>query len=207
MGWSDDRVETLKRLWIEGLSASQIAKQLGGVTRNAVIGKATRMNLGGREAPSKPVRTILKPTKPAAPTPFRSAASAAVRGPAPPAPLKLAGNGMVFEDGDAREAVGPPARRDAFQPLKGSTPRPWVEWEVGLCRWPIDSSPGDPLQGEPTRACCRPVLQEGLKLPSYCPTHLNTAYGSKPERTATQRAGDLARAEKARARMGRRYAA
>ncbi|MDO8902062.1 MAG: GcrA family cell cycle regulator, partial [Phenylobacterium sp.] len=39
MGWTDERVETLKKLWQDGLSASQIAKQLGGVTRNAVIGK------------------------------------------------------------------------------------------------------------------------------------------------------------------------
>ena len=39
MGWTDERVSTLKKLWLEGLSASQIAKQLGGVTRNAVIGK------------------------------------------------------------------------------------------------------------------------------------------------------------------------
>ena len=39
MGWTDDRVATLKKLWLDGLSASQIAKQLGGVTRNAVIKK------------------------------------------------------------------------------------------------------------------------------------------------------------------------
>ena len=39
MSWTDDRVETLKRMWGEGQSASQIAKELGGVTRNAVIGK------------------------------------------------------------------------------------------------------------------------------------------------------------------------
>ena len=49
MPWTDDRVETLKRLWAEGLSASQIAGKLGmGVTRNAVIGKVHRLNLAGR---------------------------------------------------------------------------------------------------------------------------------------------------------------
>jgi hypothetical protein len=42
MGWTDERVELLKKLWQDGLSASQIAKQLGGVTRNAVIGKVHR---------------------------------------------------------------------------------------------------------------------------------------------------------------------
>ena len=48
MSWTDDRVELLKKLWGEGQSASQIAKELGGVTRNAVIGKAHRLNLQSR---------------------------------------------------------------------------------------------------------------------------------------------------------------
>src|SRR5262245_66120108 len=46
--WSDDRVELLRKLWSEGLSASQIASRLGGVTRNAVIGKVHRLGLAGR---------------------------------------------------------------------------------------------------------------------------------------------------------------
>jgi len=46
--WTDERVERLKKLWSEGLSASQIAAQLGGVSRNAVIGKVHRLNLPGR---------------------------------------------------------------------------------------------------------------------------------------------------------------
>ena len=50
MSWTDDRVETLKRMWGEGLSASQIAKELGGVTRNAVIGKVHRLGLSNRQA-------------------------------------------------------------------------------------------------------------------------------------------------------------
>ena len=56
MAWTDERVETLKKLWGDGLSASQIAKQLGGVTRNAVIGKVHRLGLSGRAAPSRPAR-------------------------------------------------------------------------------------------------------------------------------------------------------
>ncbi|WP_253270409.1 GcrA family cell cycle regulator, partial [Paracoccus sanguinis] len=48
MSWTDDRVETLKRMWAEGQSASQIAKELGGVTRNAVIGKVHRLGLSNR---------------------------------------------------------------------------------------------------------------------------------------------------------------
>jgi GcrA cell cycle regulator len=48
MAWTDERVETLKRMWGEGASASQIAKELGGVTRNAVIGKVHRLGLSNR---------------------------------------------------------------------------------------------------------------------------------------------------------------
>lgn len=51
MGWTDERVELLKKLWQDGLSASQIARQVGGVTRNAVIGKVRRMGLPYRAAP------------------------------------------------------------------------------------------------------------------------------------------------------------
>lgn len=48
MGWTEERVEQLKTLWTEGLSASQIARVMGGVTRNAVIGKVHRLGLAGR---------------------------------------------------------------------------------------------------------------------------------------------------------------
>ena len=57
MGWTDERVALLKKLWLEGLSASQIAKQLGGVTRNAVIGKVHRLGLSGRAGSSTGGRT------------------------------------------------------------------------------------------------------------------------------------------------------
>jgi len=72
MGWTDERVETLKKLWLDGLSASQIAKQLGGVTRNAVIGKVHRLGLSGRAAPSHPSRPAFK--APRAPRPVTHAA-------------------------------------------------------------------------------------------------------------------------------------
>ena len=48
MMWTDERVELLKKLWADGLSASQIAAELGGITRNAVIGKVHRLGLSGR---------------------------------------------------------------------------------------------------------------------------------------------------------------
>jgi GcrA cell cycle regulator len=61
-GWSEDRITTLKSLWLDGLSASQVATQLGGVTRNAVIGKIHRLGLSGRAQPSKPAR-LARPSK------------------------------------------------------------------------------------------------------------------------------------------------
>src|SRR5438105_5625098 len=62
--WSDDRVETLKKLWADGLSASQIANELGNVTRNAVIGKVHRLGLSGRA--KSPSSAAPRPRKPRA---------------------------------------------------------------------------------------------------------------------------------------------
>lgn len=56
MYWTAERVALLRKLWAEGLSASQIAKQLGGVTRNAVIGKVHRLGMAGRATPSRPAK-------------------------------------------------------------------------------------------------------------------------------------------------------
>ena len=62
MNWTDERVELLKKLWSEGLSASQIAAQLGSVTRNAVIGKVHRLKLSSRgrttAAPARQKKTV-----------------------------------------------------------------------------------------------------------------------------------------------------
>ena len=61
MEWTAERVELLKELWGEGLSARQIAETLGYVTRNAVIGKAHRLGLSTRSVPSKPTIAMLNP--------------------------------------------------------------------------------------------------------------------------------------------------
>ena len=67
MSWTDERVQQLKDLWAQGLSASEIADILGDITRNAVIGKAHRLGLSGRPSPikKKPTRgaTILALTE------------------------------------------------------------------------------------------------------------------------------------------------
>ena len=72
--WTDDRVELLKKLWNDGLSASQIANELGQVTRNAVIGKVHRLGLSGRaKAPASTAPRARKPTR-AAPSAQSAAA-------------------------------------------------------------------------------------------------------------------------------------
>ena len=90
MGWTDERVELLKKLWQDGLSASQIAKQLGGVTRNAVIGKVHRLGLSGRAAPSKPQRTVFKAPRPARPAAMVVTAPRRMsdNSPTPPTPVR-----------------------------------------------------------------------------------------------------------------------
>ena len=52
MSWSEERVEILKKMWLDGKSASEIAKELGEITRNAVIGKVHRLGLSNRETKS-----------------------------------------------------------------------------------------------------------------------------------------------------------
>ncbi len=86
MGWTDERVASLKKLWLDGLSASQIAKQLGGVTRNAVIGKVHRLGLSGRAAPSQPQRPVFKAPRPQRPAPVAAPVRRA-EPIAPPAPI------------------------------------------------------------------------------------------------------------------------
>jgi GcrA cell cycle regulator len=117
MGWTDERVELLKKLWQDGLSASQIAKQLGGVTRNAVIGKVHRLGLSGRATPSKPARTVFKVPRPARPSV------------APSAPRRL---------------MEPLALAPAPQPVRyvDETPGTATVLTLGahMCKWPI----GDP---------------------------------------------------------------
>lgn len=74
MAWTDERVEKLKQLWEEGKSASEIAKELGNVTRNAVIGKVHRMGLQARNTGSAAkVETKVKPAtkKPVAKNPAK----------------------------------------------------------------------------------------------------------------------------------------
>jgi GcrA cell cycle regulator len=111
MSWTDERVETLKRMWAEGQSASQIAKELGGVTRNAVIGKVHRLGLsnrvGGKDEDEAPGTSTAAPTAAARPDPAPAAARPDPAPRAEPAPKPV-----------ERPAVAPAA------PVSNVTPLP-----------------------------------------------------------------------------------
>lgn len=90
MAWTDDRVEILSTLWAEGLSASQIATKLGGVTRNAVIGKVHRLGLSGRVKPKRKTKVATPRTATTARkrTPVKRRAAPRVVAAPPPPPLE-----------------------------------------------------------------------------------------------------------------------
>lgn len=97
MSWTDERIDRLKQLWSNGMTASQIAEELGGVSRNAVIGKAHRLGLQSRPSPvkandaapakSKGAAAAPQPAPTAAPAPAEKPVESAKQQPAPrPAP-------------------------------------------------------------------------------------------------------------------------
>src|ERR1043165_1387037 len=122
--WTDDRVELLKKLWADGLSASQIAGELGGITRNAVIGKVQRLRPSGRaKAPSS---SVPRQRKPRAPSMFR-APRAMMRGAT--ALAMPAYDYDVEPEPEPIENIIPIGQRCSL-----------VELTDDKCRWPI----GDP---------------------------------------------------------------
>lgn len=122
MAWTEDRVEILTKLWAEGLSASQIAKQLGGVTRNAVIGKVHRLGLSGRAKPSRPaVRRTPAASKPktrvASLPRVPKVAEAPAAAPPPPVEAKPLPNGefatiLTIRDHMCKWPIGDPTSDD-----------------------------------------------------------------------------------------------
>jgi GcrA cell cycle regulator len=132
MSWTDERVETLKRMWAEGQSASQIAKELGGVTRNAVIGKVHRLGLsnrsGGREEEEEAALPASPGLGPAATAPAAEAGApraevqaprAASAVPPAPAPQPAAAAAAAPPAGAAAQTAAP-----AGAPAAGSNVTP-----------------------------------------------------------------------------------
>ena len=113
MSWTDERIEQLKSLWTNGMTASQIADELGGVSRNAVIGKAHRLGLQARPSPVKPNEP--DPTAPAG----KSAAPASE--PAPAAAPSQASEAEAAEE-ENRTAAEP----QAATPFQKMPPQPQI---------------------------------------------------------------------------------
>jgi GcrA cell cycle regulator len=110
MSWTDERVELLKKMWAEGQSASQIAKELGGVTRNAVIGKVHRLGLSNR-AGSAPASTGAKPATAEKPAPGAAKPAAAEPKPAATDEAAVEPPAAVEPEPEAEAATAEPAAR------------------------------------------------------------------------------------------------
>jgi GcrA cell cycle regulator len=155
MGWNDERVEQLKKLWAEGLSASQIASRLGGVTRNAVIGKVHRLGLSGRATTSR--------MKSHRPRPRAAAAAAAKR---------IAKGRFATVGNPALRALYEP-HAEPFQPAVEELVIPEKERKTIQtlaechCRWPI----GDPQMAD--FHFCGKTKVPGLP---YCEFHARRAF-------------------------------
>jgi GcrA cell cycle regulator len=150
MTWTDERVELLKKLWSEGLSASQIAAELGGITRNAVIGKVHRLGLSGRA--KSPSSAAPRPRKPRAAQMLRMARPA------------MRGNTALAQAFEV-ELEPEPVPYDNVIPL--TQRRTILELNEQTCRWPI----GDP--GSTEFFFCGGPCMAGLP---YCAYHSRVAY-------------------------------
>ena len=126
MEWSEERIEALTKLWREGLSASQVARQLGGISRSAVIGKVHRLGIAGREAPSRPLVTANR---------------------APPRPRASAGG--VRRHTAPRSPRAPVQPRVVFEAVATATIHTLT---AHGCRWPI-GEPEEPSFGFCGRLC------------------------------------------------------
>jgi GcrA cell cycle regulator len=187
MSWTDERVETLKKMWGEGQSASQIAKELGSVTRNAVIGKVHRLGLSNRAgsgggatakaAPKeKPAAAAAKPVAKPAPKPKATTTLPAVK-----EELELDENGIPISA--ARRAIIPAGQPLPPQPSaneispealakvseieKTAKRISLMELTEKTCKWPV----GDPATDN--FWFCGLAVQQGKP---YCEAHVGVAF-------------------------------
>ena len=124
MSWTDERVELLKKMWSEGQSASQIAKELGGVTRNAVIGKVHRLGLSNRVGGKDEEEAVVAPAA-AAPPPRAATPAEPVAAPRAEAPAAAPQAASPRAAEPARPAPAAPAPQAAPQaPLSNVTTLP-----------------------------------------------------------------------------------
>jgi GcrA cell cycle regulator len=163
MTWTDERVELLKKLWGDGLSASQIAAELGSVTRNAVIGKVHRLGLSGRA--KSPSSSVPRPRKPRMPSMLR------VHRPAMRGNTALAAHALYD-----LETEPEPELLDNIIPIGQRCSL--LELNDSKCHWPI----GDPSSSE--FFFCGGVALESAP---YCSYHSRVAYQPASDRRRDKR--------------------
>lgn len=191
MTWTDERVEQLKKLWSQGYSASQIAKDLGGTTRNAVIGKIHRLNLVARQSPKN-----TPPLLTSAATGFAAAAGVAASsamakskaiaaklpttkasdymapsqnwaaGYADPGAYKASPYAGAFNTAAAENPFGANSYAGNAGKNSGGAHNPFKNGRAS-CQWPV----GDPRQQG--FHFCGAAAQDGC---SYCGEHMKMAY-------------------------------
>lgn len=189
MSWTDDRVETLKKMWTEGQSASQIAKELGGVTRNAVIGKVHRLGLSNRATPAKAADKDAAKAK-SAEAPKRAAAKEAPAKAAEPAakpepkdpprirPIITAGQPLPPQPSNSEISAEALIKLKALE--KKAKKLKLMQLTERTCKWPI----GDPATEE--FWFCGHDTQPGKP---YCETHVGVAFqpmSSRRDRRASR---------------------
>lgn len=142
MSWTDERIETLRKMWDSGLTATQIAEELGGVSRNAVIGKAHRLGLASRPSPVKANATEPKPAPvPAAPPAPKPTPAAPAPRAAPPVAVPAPAPAPVVEDEDEDEVAAPaPAVREG-PVLRSVGPGGFIRQNPGEQAPPIAPAP------------------------------------------------------------------
>jgi GcrA cell cycle regulator len=170
MGWTEERVELLKKLWMEGLSASQIAAVLGdGITRNAVIGKVHRLKLSGRAKPTSTAPRVRSTPRTATRRPGLSSSPRASLGSLRPrsigpAPIIGATALKIAEEFEV-EAYQLPQVQELEIPVEERLSL--LQLNEHTCKWPI----GDPLT--PDFYFCGRPHDEGRP---YCDFHSRRAY-------------------------------
>lgn len=193
MSWTDERIDRLKSMWEKGLTASQIADELGGVSRNAVIGKAHRLGLKSRPSPVKANEGEAKPAPKAKTKLVEKAAAPRASAPSPapteratptyatpsvaqprtdmPKIVSIGPGGFMRQGPGDQQAPIPPAPPRRLVPAK---PSPEIADKTSLldlsdrvCRWPM----GHP--GEPDFHFCGEAVNPGFP---YCVEHCGRAY-------------------------------
>ena len=182
MSWNDERVEILKKMWGEGQSASQIAKELGGVTRNAVIGKVHRLGLSNRagSAPAGGAANASAAKSPPAQAKEKAEAAPAAKPAAPKEtpepkgepPMSAARRAIIpagqpLPPQPSANEISPEALAKVNEVEKSAKKLNLMELTEKTCKWPV----GDPATDD-FWFCGLPV-QPGKP---YCEAHVGVAF-------------------------------